>query len=90
MFLICASLLLMFLIYLNVPNLYQWVDVKLFADDTSLFSVVENSDESASKLSNVLIGLGVQMERGLGVQMENAFSSWQSKISTVNYILPKN
>lgn len=82
MFLICASLLLMFLIYLNVPNLYQWVDVKLFADDTSLFSVVENSDESASKLSNVLIGLGVQME--------NAFSSWQSKISTVNYILPKN
>lgn len=82
MFLICASLLLMFLIYLNVPNLYQWVDVKLFADDTSLFSAVENSDESASKLSNVLIGLGVQME--------NAFSSWQSKISTVNYILPKN
>ena len=39
-----------------IPNLYKWfTDIKLFADDTSLFSVVDDTDESASKLNNDLI-----------------------------------
>ena len=45
----------MFLIYIN--NLPQGLhaDIKLFADDTSLFSVADNIDESASKLKNDLM-----------------------------------
>ena len=45
----------MFLIYINdLPRGFH-ADIKLFTDDTSLFSVVDDIDESASKLNNDLI-----------------------------------
>ena len=45
---------LFFLIYINdLPDGLK-SNVKLFADNTSLFSVVKNKEESASDLTNVL------------------------------------
>ena len=45
---------LLFLIYINdLPDGLK-SNVKLFADNTSLFSVVENKEESASDLTNEL------------------------------------
>ena len=46
---------LLFLIYINDLPWGLHVDIKLFADDTSLFSDVDNIDESAPKLNNDLI-----------------------------------
>ena len=46
---------LSFLIYINDLPWGLHADIKLFADDTSLFSDVDNIDESASKLNNDLI-----------------------------------
>ena len=44
----------LFLIYINdLPNGLK-SNVKLFAEDTSLFSVVKNKEESASDLTNDL------------------------------------
>ena len=45
----------MFLIYINDLPQGLHADIKLFADDTLLFSVVDDIDESASKLNNDLI-----------------------------------
>ena len=42
----------MFLIYINDLPQGLHADIKLFADDTLLFSVVDDIDESASKLNN--------------------------------------
>ena len=46
---------LLFLIYINDLPQGLHADIKLFADDTSLFSVVDDIDESSSKLNNDLI-----------------------------------
>ena len=47
---------LLFLIYINdLPQGLHADNIKLFADDTSLFSVADDIDESASKLRNDLI-----------------------------------
>ena len=45
---------LFFLIYINDLTDGLKSDVKLFADDTSLFSVVKNKEERASDLTNNL------------------------------------
>ena len=45
----------MFLIYINNLPRGLHADIKLFADDTSLFSVADDIDESASKLKNDLM-----------------------------------
>ena len=44
-----------FLIYLNDIPLFLTADVKLFADDFSLYSVVNNASVSASSLNNNLV-----------------------------------
>ena len=46
---------LLFLIYINDLPRALHADIKLSADDTSLFSVVDDIGESASKLINDLI-----------------------------------
>ena len=46
---------LFFLIYINDISLRLTTNVKLFADDTSLFSVVNNASVSASRLNNDLV-----------------------------------
>ena len=46
---------LFFLIYVNDLPLGLTTNVKLFTDDTSLFSVVNNASISASKLNNDLL-----------------------------------
>ena len=46
---------LLFLIYINDLPRGLHADIKLFADDTSLFSVVDEINENASKLNNNLI-----------------------------------
>ena len=46
---------LLFLIYINDLPRGLHADIKLFADDTSLFSVVDEINEYASKLNNDLI-----------------------------------
>ena len=46
---------LFFLIYINGLPLGLTTNVKLFADDTSLFSVVNNASVSASRLNNDLV-----------------------------------
>ena len=46
---------LLFLIYINNLSDDLASDAKLFADDTSLFSVVENMTKSANELNNDLI-----------------------------------
>ena len=46
---------LLFLIYISDLPRGLHADIKLFADDTLLFSVVDDIDESASKLNNDLI-----------------------------------
>ena len=46
---------LFFLIYINDLPLGLTTNVKLFTDDTSLFSVVNNASISASKLNNDLL-----------------------------------
>ena len=43
---------LFFLIYINHLHLGLTIDVKLFADYTFLFSVVNNASVSASRLNN--------------------------------------
>ena len=45
----------MFLIYINDSPRGLHADIKLFADDTSLFSVVDDIDESAYRSNNDLI-----------------------------------
>ena len=47
--------LLFFLIYINHLCLGLTTSVKLFADDTFLFSVVNNTSVSASRLNNDLV-----------------------------------
>ena len=48
---------LLFLIYIkNLPSELK-SNVKLFADDTSLFAIVKDKNESANTLNNDLIGL---------------------------------
>ena len=47
--------LLFFLIYINDLRLGLTTTVKLFADDTSLFSVVNNASVSTSRLNNDLV-----------------------------------
>ena len=44
-----------FLIYINDLPLGLTTNIKLFADDTSLFSVVNNASVSASRLNNDLV-----------------------------------
>ena len=46
---------LLFLIYINDLLDGLKSNVKLFADDTSLFSVVKNKEENASDLTNGLV-----------------------------------
>ena len=46
---------LLFLIYINNLPWVLHADIKLFADYTSQFSVVDDINESASKLNNDLI-----------------------------------
>ena len=46
---------LFFLIYINDLPLGLTTNVKLFANDTSLFSVVNNASVSASRLNNDLV-----------------------------------
>ena len=46
---------LFFLIYINDLPLGLTTNVKLFTDDTSLFSFVNNASISASKLNNDLL-----------------------------------
>ena len=46
---------LFFLIYINDLPLGLTTNIKLFADDTSLFSVVNNASVSASRLNNDLV-----------------------------------
>ena len=46
---------LFFLIYINDLPLGLTINVKLFPDDTSLFSVVNNASVSASRLNNNLV-----------------------------------
>ena len=46
---------ILFLIYISDLPQGLHADIKLFADDASLFIVVDEIDESASKLSNDLI-----------------------------------
>ena len=43
---------LFFLIYINDLPQGLYADIKLFAGDTSSFSVIDDIDEFASKLSN--------------------------------------
>ena len=45
---------LLFLIYINDLSIYLSSNCKLFVDDTSLFSVVNNSHTSAATLSQDL------------------------------------
>ena len=45
---------LLFLIYINNPSEDLTANVKLFADDTSLFSIVCNTNTSTTNLSNDL------------------------------------
>ena len=44
-----------FLIYINDPPQGLHSDVKLFADDTSLFSVIHDVDASSTTLNNDLV-----------------------------------
>ena len=46
---------LFFLIYINDLSLGLTTNVKLFADDTSLFSIVNNDSVSASRLNKDLV-----------------------------------
>ena len=46
---------LFFLIYINILPLGLTTNIKLFADDTSLFSVVNNASVSVSRLNNDLV-----------------------------------
>ena len=46
---------LFFLIYINDPLLFLTTNIKLFADYTSLFSVVINASVSASRVNNYLV-----------------------------------
>ena len=46
---------LFFLIYMNDLPIGLTTNVKLFADDTPLFSVVNNASVSASRLNNDLV-----------------------------------
>ena len=45
---------LLFLIYINNPSEDLTANVKLFADDTSLFSIVCNTNTSTTNLNNDL------------------------------------
>ena len=45
---------LLFLIYINNPSEDLTINVKLFADDTSLFSIVRNMNMSTTNLNNDL------------------------------------
>ena len=76
--------LLFFLVYINDLCDNLSCDVKLFADDTSLFSVVENKDVSARKLNRDLERIRLwawQWKKGFNVEEteEVIFSSTRVK-----------
>ena len=65
---------LLFLIYINDLPDGLGSDAKLFADDRSLFSVVENTDESFNKLNNYLLKI-------YNWEMEDVFKPRSKQIS---------
>ena len=52
---LCRKVQLFFLIYINDLSLGLTTNVKLLADDTSLFSIVNNDSVSASRLNKDLV-----------------------------------
>ena len=75
---------LLFLIYINDLSDGLMTDVKLFVDDTSLFSVVHDENTSANNLNNHL-----NKSSNWLIQWKMSFNPKSKKASSRSYIFQK-